>query len=89
MNLSTKSLNSGDTGDKSGYVIEEKDKENNNIEYSPSNTCINCPKPTDSRIVHNHPFYYCIEHPKFQNINLEVIESHLILAKDHKKNITK
>jgi hypothetical protein len=41
--------------------------------------------PPDPRIVHNHPFYYCIDHPKFHDIHLEVIESHLIIAKDHKK----
>ncbi|MGN6346421.1 MAG: hypothetical protein ACTHKC_10400 [Candidatus Nitrosocosmicus sp.] len=50
-----------------------------------SNQCINCPKLSDPRIGHKHPFYYCKEHPKFQNINLEVIERHLILTKDHKK----
>ena len=87
--LSTDLLNSGDnlseTGDKSGYISEDKNKVS--INYSDnhiSNKCINCSIPSDTRIIHNHPFYYCKEHPKFQNIHLEVIESNLILAKDHK-----
>lgn len=49
-----------------------------------NNTCINCLIPSDPRIKHNHPFYYCKEHPQVQNIHLEVIESHLILANYHK-----
>ncbi|HEY6534808.1 MAG TPA: hypothetical protein VIY08_03220 [Candidatus Nitrosocosmicus sp.] len=75
--------NSFETRDKSEQIMENTDESNNHIS-SLSNQCINCPKPTDTRIMHNHPFYYCIEHPKFENIHLEVIESHLILAKDHK-----
>jgi len=66
---STKSNNSGDTGhtgDKSAY-IKDMDEDNNRSDSNISKKC-NCPKPLDSRIVHNHPFYYCIEHPKFQNI---------------------
>ncbi|MGN6346797.1 MAG: hypothetical protein ACTHME_03755 [Candidatus Nitrosocosmicus sp.] len=88
--LSTNSINSGDTG-YTGYKMEysldnedhfsDFDGESDNI----NSQCINCPKSSDPRIKHNHPFYYCIEHPRFLNINLEVIESHLILAKDHKK----
>ena len=84
--LTMDSNNSGDTGDKSAHIIEDKDSicenESNSNIY---NAWGNCPKPLDSRIIHNYPFYYCKDHPKFENINLEVIESHLILAKDHKK----
>jgi len=86
--LSTKSNNSGDTGytgDKLSYIIEEKTDFLNNTSDSASNICINCSMPTDSRIGYNHPFYYCKGHPKVQNIHLEVIESHHILAKNHYK----
>ena len=84
--LSTKSNSSGDTGhtgDKSIYVIEDKYKEDNN--HSDSNICknCNCQKPADHRIRHNHPFYYCIEHPKFINIHLETIEQHFKFSNDH------
>src|SRR6476659_5616131 len=90
-NLSTKSSNSGDighTGDKLGYPMEDKDdvsdnKSNSNI----NNTCINCPIPSDPRIKHDHPFYYCIEHPKFINTHLETMEHHLKFSKDHKIEI--
>ncbi len=41
-----------------------------------------CHRP---RMRHNHPFYYCKEHAKVQNIYSEVIESNLIRFKDHKK----
>ena len=84
--LSTKPNNSGDNrdnGDKSRYTMEDADREVNNYADRFKGQCIKCPKPSDPRIKHNHPFYYCVEHPKFENINLEVIESHLILAKDH------
>jgi hypothetical protein len=80
--INTNSLNSGDTGDKSDYIIGDKDKVCDKGSII-NNTCINCPKISDSRIRQNHPFYYCKGHPKFQNIHLEVIKSHLILAKDH------
>jgi hypothetical protein len=86
--LSTNSLNSGDagyTGDKLGYIMEDIDEESDNS-ININNKCINCPKPSDSRIEYNHPFYYCKDHSNFQNIHLEVIESHLILAKDHKSS---
>ena len=84
--LNTKSKDIGDTGDKLGYIMKDKEyvsdnKGNINI----NNSCINYPKASDSRIEHNHLFYYLTEHPKFQNIYLEVIESHLILAKDHQR----
>jgi hypothetical protein len=52
-----------------------------------NNSCINCPKSSNTKIDHNHPFYYCKEHPKFLNINLEVIENHLMFANDHKKHL--
>jgi hypothetical protein len=87
--LSTKSNNSGytgHTGDKSGYVMEDKDKEDNNHSDNTISKNCNCQAPVDSRIGPNHPFYYCTEHSKFENIHLEVIENHLILAMDHKKD---
>ena len=57
--LSTKSKDIGgigDTGDKLGYITKYKEyvsdnKGNINI----NNSCINCPKASDSRIEHNHP----------------------------------
>jgi hypothetical protein len=64
--------------------MEDKKEVINSHTSSLSNQCINCKKPSDSRIKHSHPFYCCKEHPKFENIYLEVIESHIILAKDHK-----
>jgi hypothetical protein len=48
-----------------------------------NNKCVSCPKPSDSRIVNNHPLYHCIDHPKFINIHLETIEHHLKFSKDH------
>jgi hypothetical protein len=85
--LSTKSYNSGDighAGDKSDYIMYNKNDVSNNSSMGINNTCINCPIPSDPRIAHTHPFYYCIEHPKFINIHLETIEHHLIFSKDHK-----
>jgi hypothetical protein len=64
--------------------MEDKDKEFNNHNNSINSQCVKCPIPSDTRIAHSHPFYYCKDHPKFENIHLEVIESHLILANDHK-----
>ena len=66
--------------------MEGKDDDSNNSRSSSiNNTYINCPTPSDPRIGHSHPFYYCKVYPKFHNIHLEVIESHLILAKDRKR----
>jgi hypothetical protein len=74
----------GVTGDNSEYIIEDNDKDDIGYDNSNINKNCNCQDPPDPRIGLNHPFYYCIDHPKFQNVNLEVIENHLILAKDHK-----
>ena len=74
----------GYTGDKSAYIMEDDDKESNNRCYGTISKNCNCQVSKDPRIGHNHPLHYCKEHPKFENIHLEVIESHLILAKDHK-----
>jgi hypothetical protein len=63
--------------------MEGKDESSNNS--SINNTYVNCPIPSESRIGHNHPFYHCKEHPEYHNIHLKVIENHLILSKDHKK----
>jgi hypothetical protein len=87
--LSTKSNNSGDTGytgDKLGYIMDDKkyvsgNRSNNNS----NNVCIKYLKPSDLMIIHKHPFYYCIEHPDFKNINLDTIEHHLLYHTDHKK----
>ena len=49
------------------------------------NTSCIITKHLDLRIGHNYPFYHYKEHPEYPNIHLEVIESHLILSKDHKK----
>jgi hypothetical protein len=87
--LSTKSNNSGDTGytgDKSVYVVEDTDKESDNCSDSGISKKCNCSKPTDPRIVHNHPFYCCKEHPKVQNIHLESIIHHLLYSTDHKSS---
>ena len=72
--------------------MEDNDKEyvsdnisNNNI----SNVYINCPKPSDPRIKHDHPFYFCIEHPEFQNINLDSIMHHLEYSTEHKNENNK
>ncbi len=29
------------------------------------------------------PFYYCKEHPKFENIHLVEVETHLLHSKEH------
>lgn len=63
---------------------DEEDVSENSANSNTNNSCVNCLKSSDSRIMHNHPFYHCKEHPKFENIYLEVIESQLILAKDDK-----
>jgi len=64
---------------------DEEDVFENSANSNTNNSCVNClKKSSDSRIMHNHPFFHCKEHPKFENIHLEVIESHLILAKDDK-----
>ena len=88
--LSTKSDNSGDTGhtgDKSVYVMEDTVKEDDDRSDGISKKC-NCQDPAGHRIGHNHPFYYCIEHPKVQNIHLESIIHHLLYSTDHKKETT-
>jgi len=46
----------------------------------------NCLMSSDQRISHNHPFYYCKEHPDFKNVNLETIEHHLLYNTDHKSS---
>jgi hypothetical protein len=64
--LSTKSNNSGDTGhtgDKSDYSMEDDDEEDNNHRDSTISKRCNCQDPVDHRIGHTHPFYFCIEHP--------------------------
>ncbi len=88
--LSTKSDDSGDTGNKSDNIVENTDvREINNYNDNNIHKNCNCPYPSDPRIKYNHPFYYCKEHPEFENIYLKVIENHLILAKDHKKDTAK
>jgi hypothetical protein len=85
--LSTNSHNTGDnghTGDKSEYFIEE---DNDKEDDSNTNKKCNCQVSTDPRIGHNHPFYFCIEHLKFQNIHLEAIIHHLLYSQDHKYSI--
>jgi hypothetical protein len=64
---------------------DKEDVSNNKSISNACNTCVECTMPSDPRNVHRHSFYYCTEHPKFQNIHIEVIEGHLILASDHKK----
>ncbi len=84
--LSTKTIvsgDNGDTGDKLNYIMEGQDDICNKGINSINNNCINYPKPSDLRIEHYHPFYYCKEHPKFQNVHFEVIERPLILSKAH------
>ena len=63
--------------------MEGKDESSNNS--SINNTCVNCPIPSESRMVHNHSFYHCKEHPEYPNIHLKVIESSRILSKDNSK----
>ena len=76
----------GYTGDSSSYIMEGKeDVSENRGNNNTDNTCINCPKPSDSRIKHDHPFYYCIEHLDFKNIHMETIEHHLEFSRDHQK----
>ena len=85
--LSTSYNNSGDTGyigDKSDQVMEDNDKEYDADDDSNVNKNCNCQDPIDPRIRFNHPFYYCKEHPKVQNIHLESISHHLEFSKDHK-----
>ena len=44
----------GDTGDKSDYVMEDDDKEDNIRYNSDINKNCNCQDPLDHRIIHNH-----------------------------------
>jgi hypothetical protein len=87
--LSTKSNNSedtGHTGDKLDYIMDDKkDFSDNRSNSNIHNACINCPRPTDPRIMHNHPFYFCKDHPDFKNINLETIEHHLLYHIDYRQ----
>ena len=86
-NLSTKTNNSGDTGhtgDKLNHIMEGKNDVGNNSNSSIiTDQCINCPITSGHRIGHSHPFYYCKEHPKFQNINYEEIKRHIQYSKVH------
>jgi hypothetical protein len=90
--LNTKPSDSGGTrytGDKLGYLLEGKEdvfdnRSNSNI----NNAFITCPKPSDPRIEHNHPFYFCKEHSKFQNSYLESITHHLLYSIDHNSRYT-
>jgi hypothetical protein len=89
-NLSIKTNNSGATGyagKKSNYIVEDKDyvSDNDHSSSDTNNVCINCLIPLDQRIRHRHPIYFCKQHLKVENINLEVIESYLIVAKGHEK----
>ena len=61
---------SGDIGDRLDYTMEYKNNFSNNSNNNTNIKCIHYPKPSDTRIRHSHPFYYCKEHPKIQNINL-------------------
>jgi hypothetical protein len=64
--------------------MEDKDNLFNNIRGSSvNNTCVNCQKKSDPRIVHNHPLYYCKEHPKVRFMNSEEIKNHLRYSKVH------
>ena len=88
--LSTKTTNSGDTGctgEKSDYIVEGNNyvSDNDHSSSNTNNVYINCPIPSDQRIRRSHPFYFCKEHLKLENVNLEVFESYLIVAKGHKK----
>jgi hypothetical protein len=78
-----KSGDNGDNGDKSGYAMVDADREGNNCSDNHTYKNCNCQYSTDSRIVHNHPFYFCIEHPRFENINYEVIQHHMQYSKVH------
>jgi len=85
--LSTSSNNSGETGytgDKSDYIVEDNDKESNNRSDSTISKNCNCHISADPRIGHNHPFYFCKDHPKVQNIHSETIEYHLLYQVDHR-----
>jgi hypothetical protein len=57
--------------------MEDTNKEDDNRSDGISKKC-NYQDPADHRIGHNHPFYYCKEHPKVQNINLESIIHHIL-----------
>jgi hypothetical protein len=85
--LSANSLKSGYTGVKSDYVLEDNDKEPNTSTDSNTDKTCNCQGLVDHQIKHNHPFYYCKEHPKFQNISLKSISHHLELSTDHRQEI--
>ena len=61
--MSTKSNNSGDTGDKLDIMIEE-DKTNDDTKE-------NSESKTDSLIGYRALFYYCKEHPDVENIYRE------------------
>ncbi len=63
--------------------MKEKNDVSDTSSSNSNGTCIDCKISSDSRIRHNHPFYYCIEHPEFQNIYLETIEHHLLYHTDH------
>jgi hypothetical protein len=59
-----------------GTTIEEK---------ANTNTIATSNSYMDNLIRYREPLYYCKEHPKFQNINLELIEHHLLYHTDHKR----
>jgi hypothetical protein len=62
-----KSAHTGHTGDISGCISEDIATEVNNLNDININKKCNCPGPIDSRIVHNHPFYYCRWYTDFKN----------------------
>jgi hypothetical protein len=85
--LSTKYNVSGDTGytgDKLDHIVEDKDNFPVNEYRSINNACIDCPKSSDPRIGHIHPFYYCTEHPNVKSIYRETIEQHILYSTLHK-----
>jgi len=45
----------GVNGDKSDCIVENKDKESKINNDSINNSCMDCPKSSDHRIVHNRP----------------------------------
>jgi hypothetical protein len=61
--------------------MENTVREDNSASDIDINKKCNCSNTLDPRIRINPLIYYCIEHPNFHNINLEVIESHLLLSK--------
>jgi hypothetical protein len=86
--LSTNSNNFGDIGyigDKSDYVLEDNDREDDIYNGSNISKKCECQDPPDHRIKHNHPFYYCIEHREFQNIYLDSILHHLEYSTVHRQ----